>query len=159
MQSSKRLTGLQNRVPFSTYIQFIPFSYFLGGLVFLGRIKTREYKKLLPQYQTVQKCDVPTKPIFVTRKKLKLMFFGEKGIPQAPWIVYHKMVHAKTRSGKYWLIHKKWFKILDLVQKVCKHLKFQEVSRFVCGWKSFTIWFNWINGVFVMAYQTHYFGL
>ena len=40
------------------------FSPFWGGLTFLGRINTRVYTKLLPQYHTVQKCTVPTKPIF-----------------------------------------------------------------------------------------------
>ena len=45
---------------YSVYSFFILF----GGLAFLGRIYTRVYTKLLPQYETVQKCAVPTKPIF-----------------------------------------------------------------------------------------------
>ena len=64
---------------FSTYIQFMLFSSFLWRIACLDKINTRVYKKLLPQYQTVQKCAVPTKPIFITWNKLKLGFLGGKG--------------------------------------------------------------------------------
>ena len=52
---------------------------FLGGLAFLGRINTRVYTKLLPQYQTVQKCAVRTKPIFYHLEQVKVKFFWGKG--------------------------------------------------------------------------------
>ena len=66
----------------SVYYFFI----FFGGLVFLGRMNTRVYKKLLPQYQTVQKCAVLIKTIFHHLEKVKVEFFGG-GVPQAPWMV------------------------------------------------------------------------
>ena len=55
------------------------FSYFWGGLAFLGRINTRVYTKLLPQYQTVQRCAVPTKPIFQHLEQVKFKFWGRMG--------------------------------------------------------------------------------
>ena len=72
---------------FSTYIQFILFSSFFGGAAFLVKINTRVYTKLLPQYQIVQKCAVPTKPIFHHLEQVKVKFFFGGGVPQAPWMV------------------------------------------------------------------------
>ena len=51
------------------------FSYFFGGLAFLGIINTRVYTKLLLQYQTVQKCVLPTKIIFHHLEQVKVKFF------------------------------------------------------------------------------------
>ena len=51
---------------------FYSSSSFFGGLAFLGRINTRVYTKLLPQYHTVQKCTVPTKPIFHHLEQVKV---------------------------------------------------------------------------------------
>ena len=50
------------------------FSSLFGGLAFLGRINTRVCTKILPQYQTIHKCAVPTKTIFITWEKLRLFF-------------------------------------------------------------------------------------
>ena len=55
------------------------FFIFFRGDWFLGRINTRVCTKLFTQYQTVQKFDVATKPIFITWNKLKLSFLGDKG--------------------------------------------------------------------------------
>ena len=63
---------------FFNIIQFILFSFF-WGLTFLARISTRVYTKLLPQYQTVQKCAVPTKPISHHLEQVRVKFFGGKG--------------------------------------------------------------------------------
>ena len=63
------------------------FSSFFGGLAFLGRINTRVYAKLLPQYQATHKCAVPTKPIFHHSEQVKVELFEKKGVPQVPWIV------------------------------------------------------------------------
>ena len=53
---------------------------FVEGLAFLGKINTRVYTKLLPQYQTVQKCAGPTKNIFCHLEQVKIKFyFGEGG--------------------------------------------------------------------------------
>ena len=61
---------------FSVYSFFI----FFGGACFLSGTNTRVYTKLLPQYQTVRKCAVPTKPIFHHWEKVKVKFFGgERG--------------------------------------------------------------------------------
>ena len=54
------------------------FNFFLG-LEFLGILNTRVYKKLLPQYQTFQKCAVPTKTIFHHLEQVKVKFFWGKG--------------------------------------------------------------------------------
>ena len=49
--------------------------------MFLGRINTRVYTKLLPQYQTVQKCAVPTKPIFHQLEQVRVKcFLGGRGL-------------------------------------------------------------------------------
>ena len=70
---------------FSTYIQFILFSSFFGGLAFLGRIYTRVNTKLLPRYQTVQKCAVRIKPIFHLLEQVKVKFFlGGRGFQKHP---------------------------------------------------------------------------
>ena len=63
------------------------FLYFFRGLEFLGRTNTRVCKKILPRYQTVQKCAVPTKTIFHCLEQVKVDFLGVKGFPQAPWVV------------------------------------------------------------------------
>ena len=55
------------------------FSPFFGGLAFLGRINNRVYTKLLTRYQTVQKCDVPTRPNFHHLEQVKVKYFGDKG--------------------------------------------------------------------------------
>ena len=66
------------------------FSSFLGGLAFLGRINTRVYTKLLPQYQTVQKCSWITKPIFNHLEQVKVKFFwGGGGSTSILEGVYH----------------------------------------------------------------------
>ena len=52
--------------------------------MFLGRINTRVYTKLLTQYQTVPKCDVPTKPIFHLLGQVKVKFFWEGGVHKHP---------------------------------------------------------------------------
>ena len=59
---------------FNIYSVYSFFHLFWGGLAFLGRINTRVYTKLLPQYHTVQKCTVPTKPIFHHLEQVKVTF-------------------------------------------------------------------------------------
>ena len=49
--------------------------------LFLGRKNTRVYTKPLSKYQTVQKCAVPTKPIFHLLEQVKDKFWGEEGGP------------------------------------------------------------------------------
>ena len=60
------------------------FFVFFRGLVFLVRLDTRVYTKLLPQYQTIQKCAVSTKPIFHSWNKLKLSLGGRGGFHKHP---------------------------------------------------------------------------
>ena len=66
------------------------YSFFIifGGLAFLGTIINRVYTELLPQYQTVQKCAVPTKSIFRRVEQVKVKCFGGGGGgPQPPYMV------------------------------------------------------------------------
>ena len=100
---------------FSTYIQFILFSYFLGGLAFLGRINTRVYTKLLHQYQTVQRCAVPTKPIFQHLEQVKFKFWGRMGGSTS---TLDGVYHCKIDKRSEWICTKLnewrgWF-FLDL---------------------------------------------
>ena len=75
---NKRMNSTKWKIPsssFSTYIQSILVSSFFGWLAFLGRINNKVYTKLLPQYQTVHKCAVPTNPIFHHLEQLKVNVF------------------------------------------------------------------------------------
>ena len=49
-------------------------SSFFGGLAFLGRINTRVYTKLLPQYHTVQKLYCPNQTHFHHLEQVKVTF-------------------------------------------------------------------------------------
>ena len=74
------------------------YSFFIfnfRGLAILGRINTRVYTKLLTQYKTVQKCAVPTKPIFHHLEQIKVKFFEKKGVLEAPWMVYTTVSRTK----------------------------------------------------------------
>ena len=65
---------------FNIYSVYYFFNFF-GGLVFLCRINTRVCTKLLPQYQTIQKCAVPTKPFFHHLEQVKVKLFYGGGVP------------------------------------------------------------------------------
>ena len=76
------------------------------GLEFLGRMNTRVYTKLLPQYQTVQKCAVPTKPIFHHLEQVKVKFFLGGGFHKHPgWFLTllkaHTYFNNKYRMYSY----------------------------------------------------------
>ena len=86
---------------FNIYSVFL-FSSFFRGLAFLGRINTRVHTKLLPQYHTVQKCAIPTKPIFCRLEQVKGKFFLGGGGLQAPWMVSTTVnkIYTKTTSDE-----------------------------------------------------------
>ena len=67
-----------SKIFFNLYLVY-SFSYFWRGIAFLCRINTRVCIKLLPQYQTAQKCAVPTKPIFHHLEQVKVAFWGWGG--------------------------------------------------------------------------------
>ena len=96
---------------FSKYILFILFSSFFGGLAFLGRINTRAYTKLLPQYQTVQKCAVPTKPIFHHLEQFKVKFWGGVGSHKHPgWCL--PLLRPKYKNRGF--VHTVWLKSVTI---------------------------------------------
>ena len=76
------------------------YSFFIcyGGLALLGIINARVNTKLSPQYRTVQKCAVPTKPILHHLEKVKVKFFGRKrGSISTLYCVYHCKIDKRSK--------------------------------------------------------------
>ena len=88
---------------FSIYIQFILFSYFFGGLEFLGRINTRVYTRLLPQYQNVHKCAVPKKPIAYYLEQVMVKFLKKDGCSTS---TQDGVYHFKIDKQSEWICTK-----------------------------------------------------
>ena len=63
------------------------FSPLFGVLVFLGRINTRVYTNYYLNIRLFRSVLSQPNPFLTTWNKLKLSFFGGKGVPQEYWMV------------------------------------------------------------------------